>query len=271
MKFFKVTTADGLTLAAQEWGNPAGPAVLFIHGFNQCHLSWARQTGDDKLAGEFRLVAFDLRGHGGSDKPVDAAAYRADRIWADDLAAVMAAAGLRRPVLVGWSYAGRVISDYLRSHGTGAIAGINFVAGVTKSDGALMGPGKSFFRGMVGEDLANNIAATRGFLRACFERQPAAEEFETMLAFNMLVPPRVRAAVLDRGLNAGDVLKRIDVPVLVTHGAKDQIVLPAMGEFTAGEAPAAALSLYPDIGHAPFWEDAGRFNSELAAFVRAAG
>jgi pimeloyl-ACP methyl ester carboxylesterase len=269
MTSIKVTTADGLTLAAQEWGNPAGPAILFIHGFNQCHLSWARQVGDETLAAQFRIVTFDLRGHGGSDKPVDPAAYREDKIWADDLAAVIAAAGLKRPVLVGWSYGGRVIGDYVRSYGAGAIAGIDFVAALTKADGALMGPAKSHFRGMVNEDLATAIAATRGFLRACFERQPTADEFETMLAFNMVVPPKVRAAVLARGPDAGEVLARLDVPVLVTHGAKDQVVLPAMGAFTAEQVPGARHSVYAGIGHAPFWEDPARFNRELAAFVRA--
>jgi len=37
-----VKTPDGLTISAQEWGNPAGPEILFIHGFSQSHLSWMR-------------------------------------------------------------------------------------------------------------------------------------------------------------------------------------------------------------------------------------
>jgi non-heme chloroperoxidase len=42
-----VTTPDGLTISAQEWGNPAGPAIVFIHGFSQSHLSWMRQVDGD--------------------------------------------------------------------------------------------------------------------------------------------------------------------------------------------------------------------------------
>ena len=38
-----VKTPDGLTISAQEWGNPAGPEILFIHGFSQGHLSWIKQ------------------------------------------------------------------------------------------------------------------------------------------------------------------------------------------------------------------------------------
>ena len=58
-----VTTPDGLSISAQEWGNPNGPGIVFIHGFSQSNLSWMRQTHSD-LAKEFHIVTYDLRGHG---------------------------------------------------------------------------------------------------------------------------------------------------------------------------------------------------------------
>lgn len=268
MRTFAVTSADGVRLAVHEAGNPSGPEILFIHGFNQSHLSWTKQFADPKLLAEFRMVAFDLRGHGHSDKPAEPQAYAEDSRWAGDVAAVISARGLLRPVLAGWSYGGRVITDYLRAFGTQGVAGIDFVAAVIKNDSAFMGPGRSHFTGMTGDDLAANIAATAGFVRACFEHPPARGEFETMLAFNMMVPPRVRRMVLDRTPNPGDLLAGIDVPVLLSYGAKDRIILKGMGELGARLIPGATLSLYDDAGHSPFVEDAPRFNAELAAFVR---
>ena len=38
-KTVSVKTPDGLTISAQDWGNPNGPEILFIHGFSQSHLS----------------------------------------------------------------------------------------------------------------------------------------------------------------------------------------------------------------------------------------
>jgi non-heme chloroperoxidase len=266
MQAISVASPDGLRLAAFAAGNPEGPSILFIHGFNQCHLSWARQLNDAALARDFRMAAFDLRGHGASDKPEERARYTDDALWAGDVAAVMTATGLKRPVLAGWSYGGRVITDYLRTHGTAGIAGVNFVGALTKTDLTLMGSAP-FIPGMNSEDLAENIAATRAFLRACFEKQPSQDDFETMLGFNMIIPAVIRSHVRSRTLNPGDLLAKIDVPVLVTHGEKDALVLAAMAEFTTAQVKGARLSLYPGIGHAPFWEDAPRFNRELAEFV----
>lgn len=270
MRSIAVKSPDGMTIAAYEGGNPAGPAILFIHGLMQCHLAWRRQFDDPALAGAFRLIAIDLRGHGASDKPLGKEHYRADKLWADDIAAVIEQTDLRRPVLVGWSFAGRVITDYLRVHGQADIAGFDFVGASTKSDSALLGPAIKLVAGALADDLAACIEGTRAFLRACFERQPTPEEFEFMLAYNMVVPAQVRAAVVDRVANPGDMLARLTCPVLVSHGSKDPFMLPAMAQFTASQVKGARLSLYDGIGHSPFYEDAPRFNRELAEFTRAA-
>src|SRR5882757_6125117 len=87
-KPISVKTPDGLTISAQEWGNPAGPEILFIHGFSQSHMSWMRQVDSD-LAKEFRIVTYDLRGHGNSDKPEDKARYRDSKAWGDEVQAVI--------------------------------------------------------------------------------------------------------------------------------------------------------------------------------------
>ena len=264
-----VKTPDGLTIAAQEWGNPNGPEILFIHGFSQSYLSWMRQVDSD-LAREFHIVTYDLRGHGNSDKPLDPARYRDSKAWGDEVQAVMDAAGLKHPVLVGWSYAGRVISDYVATHGAGQLAGINFVDAPIKVDPNLIGDNLKNLPLMASEDLTTNIAATRTFLHGCFSKQPGNDDYETMLAFNMMVPPKVRAGLGGRPLDASELLSKLKIPVLVTHGREDRNAKVGAGEYTASVIPGAKLSIYDGVGHSPFYEDAPRFNAELAAFVRMA-
>jgi len=264
---FAVTSPDGTAITVEEWGNPAGREILFIHGFCQSRLSWRRQVEDAGLAARFRMVTFDLRGHGASARPMTKESYDPDRLWADDVAAVVAAAGLRRPFVVGWSYAGRVIADYLRVHGGDRFAGINYVNGRCSADSALFGPAQRHLRGMQSDDLATNIAGSRAFLRACFAKQPTSDDFETMLAFNMMVPAAIRRHVLGRPSDTTEAMAGLACPVLVTHGRQDEIILATMAEFVAATVKGARLSFYEDCGHAPFWEDPARFNAELAAFV----
>jgi non-heme chloroperoxidase len=264
-----VTTPDGLTISAQEWGNPNGPAILFIHGFSQSHLSWMRQTDSD-LIKDFHIVTYDLRGHGNSDKPVDAARYHDGKAWADEVQAVIDAGHLKRPVLVGWSYAGRVISDYVTHKGAGDIAGIDFVDASIKFIPEFVGDNLKNLPLMASEDLSTNIAATRTFLRGCFSKQPSDDDFETMLAFNMMVPPKVRAGLGGRPLDATEVMAKLTIPVLVTHGAEDKNAKLGTAQYTAKTIPGAKLSVYDGTGHSPFYEDTPRFNAELAAFVRGA-
>ncbi|CAH0310213.1 alpha/beta fold hydrolase [Roseomonas sp. CECT 9278] len=264
-----VTTPDGVVLSVQEWGNPQGPAILFIHGSWQSHLSWARQVSDPALAARYRMVTFDLRGHGDSAKPEGDAFYKPAKPWADDVAAIIAALGLQRPVLAGWSYGGRVMCDYLTVHGADRIGGLHFVdATTTLADpAAFFGPGLRTLAAGTAADQAQRIAGTIAFLRVCFERQPTDAEFQAMLAFNMLTPRHVRIAMGGRPAQYEAMLRALRMPTLVTHGEKDQIILPALARWTASVVPGARLSIHEGAGHSPFWEDTPRFNRELAELM----
>jgi non-heme chloroperoxidase len=225
---YEIRGGGGIRLHAREWGNADGPAILFIHGWSQCELCWSAQVGG-QLATSFRMVTFDNRGHGMSEKPLDPSCYADERLWADDLAAVIDQTGLERPVLVAWSYGGFIVADYLRMHGDGAIAGIDLVGGAV----------------VLAPPTFDHLA----------------------LCWNMVVPPQIRGALIAREIDAADVLATVSVPVMVTHGLEDAIVLPSMAEHTLEHCPTAVESWYEGVGHMPFVEHAERFDRELATFV----
>lgn len=268
MKMHQVSGGGGVRLHVREWGRADAPAVVFIHGWSQNHLCWKRQF-DSPLADEFRLVALDLRGHGMSDKPEGADCYTSGQLWADDIAAVVEHLGLDRPVLVGWSYGVVVIGDYVRAYGQERIAGINLVgAAVSLGRDAPIGPGfLDTFQGATADDLPTNIEAMRQFVRACTAKPLPADLYEEALCYNIVVPARVRAAMVQREVRFDDVLNDLAVPVLVTHGDRDTVILPATAEHVLATCPMAKVSWYAGIGHMPFAEDSARFNAELADFA----
>ena len=93
-------------------GPTAGDPVVFVHGLGHDLGAWREQL--DHLRPARRAVAYDQRGHGGSDRPRDGV-YTVAAL-ADDLGAVVDALGLRRFVLVGHSLSGTVLTAYAGAH-----------------------------------------------------------------------------------------------------------------------------------------------------------
>jgi len=264
----------GLRLHVREGGKPDGVPILFLHGWSQHHLCWGRQF-EGPLVDEFRLVAMDLRGHGQSEAPLEAGHYTNGALWADDVRAVIEALGLDRPVLVGWSYGGFIIGDYLRKYGDAGIAGVNFVA-------AAIGLGEAWAGTHIGptflhyapltcsEDQAVALGAMRDFLLAAIRKPIATEDALLAMGWAMLVRPEVRAHLISRTMDFTPELARMTVPALVTYGAADTAVMPAMARVIGASVKVCEMSEYAEVGHAPFIEEPDRFNAELADFARRA-
>ncbi|NKN39086.1 alpha/beta hydrolase [Agrobacterium sp. a22-2] len=262
-------TPDGLNLAVRSYGDPAHPEILFIHGLGQSRLSWDLQVNGD-LADRFRVVTFDLRGHGDSDKPLSPSAYSDGDRWADDIQAVIEATKLRRPLLVGWSLGGLVIGRYLVRYGAENIAGVNLVDAVTKLSADLLGAKSLKYAPLLADpDLSVRSGAVADFLVSCFAIQPPEEALRRMLVFNGMVPPELHkgvVAISSDGLD--DAFAKPEV-MLVTYGGKDALTKREMSTRMLSINPRAVFSEYPNSGHSPFYEEPQRFNSELEKLVAA--
>ena len=89
---------DGVRLAGDSWGERQGVPVILLHGAGQTRRAW---NGTGRLladAGYF-AVAFDARGHGDSDWPVDG--NYSQNAMVRDLECIAESLGMRRPVLIG--------------------------------------------------------------------------------------------------------------------------------------------------------------------------
>jgi pimeloyl-ACP methyl ester carboxylesterase len=271
---FYVAGAQGIPLAVTEAGTPGGPEILFLHGLGQGKESFLPQLDAEALRGH-HMVAFDLRGHGMSAKPWQEADYTDPVLWAEDVKAVMRATGLKKPVLVAWSYGALVAADYIRHFGTDSLAGLILISSL----GGLVEappprPDTAFpaellrARALVGiPDLA--LQAEYGALIVpMLSRAGAAKGWHDRAAkLALMVPPYAQPHLRAHPFSNTDLLPKLDIPLLFVHGDFEASFSQATVDQLLAAAPCARASAYTAQGHSPFAEAPTRFNAELVQFV----
>ncbi|GAA3838899.1 alpha/beta fold hydrolase [Streptomyces phyllanthi] len=262
-----VTGAGGVPLHVLDAGPEDAPAVVLLHGFAQSARSWLHQLA---APGPIRVVAPDLRGHGHSGKPDSA--YLDERVWADDVAAVIEELRLDRPVLGGWSYGGLVALDYIAVHGDSALSGLltvdaSLLAGVPGAERMFGADFVALLPELTDDDEGTTAEARRKLLDVSVERPLAADTARTLLDASLRTPPRVCAALLQRPLDRSGTAAGVTVPWLAVQGDRDRVVTPAALDHIAAVRPTAQAQLWEGTGHSPFLEEPERFNHQLTAFV----
>lgn len=272
-----VSGADGLPLNVVTAGRSGRPAILFVHGIGQSHYSFKRQL-DSALAEEFFLVAFDLRGHGRSGKPWTAGAYNRPAVWAGDVAAVMAATGIRRPVLVAWSYGTLVAMDFIREQGETALGGLV----LTGALGALRpfspppadDPNAAQFAQIrelqLSPSLVDNIRASEKMVDWLTATPLPDSDRQIFQAISLMLPAYARTGMLERRLNNQDMEDELGLPILLALGQEDSPAMLENGADLAAAHDNIRLAVYAGAGHSVFFEQPQRFNAELQEFARRA-
>ena len=269
--FYVKSEIDNTALAVQEFGDANGHPIVFIHGFSQSYWCWKKQFHDPRLH-QFRMIAFDLRGHGRSGKPLERESYLDSKIWASDLQSIIRSLELVKPVVISWSYAGLIVCDYLRHNNDTAIAGINFVGARTKigTTEAKKMSGSLFLDlapGFCSENSKVRLNAVHKFLLNLTNCNIPEPDIYEMLGYNLSVPTQTCRALLERIVDNDPVIAKLKIPTLITHGSDDTSVLLSMAHHNHSLIKNSTLSIYKKIGHAPFFEDPNRFNSELREFI----
>jgi pimeloyl-ACP methyl ester carboxylesterase len=278
----RVPGSQGLELHLLEWSEEGVPLVL-LHGFgNEAHI-W-----DDfapEVAPYYRTLAFDLRGHGDSDRHPDAL-YDYDHHIAD-LEAAFETLGIDRLVLCGHSFGGRVAMLFAGQH-PDRLAGLVIVDSAPELDS----------RGVVRiqVDLADQGDATfpsveayeRGLTHAYPAAQPAAlarmashgvrrrddgrYERKTDPAFHRRAAQASaeEAAKREREMaqRLWDSLARATCPTLVVRGAASDIFSPETADRMVEEVlPNGQLALVAQAGHSVMTDNPAGFAEVVSAFV----
>lgn len=257
--------SDGARIAYRDQG--AGRPILFLHGL-MAHSGFFH--GQDRLADAFRLIAVDLRAHGGSRAPGQ---HPAVAQLADDVAALCQHLGLEGVIGVGWSLGGSILWDLLSGPARNRFAG-----GVIVDMTPRVENGPDWPLGLAADHVAQRSAAMAADFpafaaaagRAIFadaernrgDAEWAAEEFQKNdpEAIGALWQSLAREDYRDR-------LPRIDTAMLVAHGARSHLYGPATAEYIAAAMPNARRIQFDQSGHSPHIEQPDLFNQILTDFA----
>lgn len=269
------SAADTVHLHIEDSGGAGRPLVL-IHGWPLSAQAWEPQMSAFQAAG-YRVVAYDRRGFGRSDKP--AAGYTYDTL-AEDLQRVMDQCSLQDVTLVGFSMGGGEVARYVGRFGESRLHSVVFAAAVApylmKTDDNPDGPltadkaqqKKAWLqrdRDAYFDEFTQNFFSAHGVLQV-----PEAQRAQA-LALCHQSAQHAALACMDAFASTDfrDDLKNITVPTLVIHGDADAIVpIDGSGRRTHRLVP---HSEWVEVGGAPHGlntSHASAFNGSLLKFMK---
>jgi pimeloyl-ACP methyl ester carboxylesterase len=265
----RMSMDDGVALEVTDTG--PGPGLMLVHGFGGAKEDFADHI--DVLGARHRVVTFDHRGHGESDKPCNASDYSLDRM-ADDVLAVADGLGFDTFRLLGHSMGGmvsrrvvlaqpaRVDALVLMDTSPGPIPSLDpDVAELAAV--VMLEQGKEVLKPMLDEAATLESPA---HLRLLAER-PELVEYEERNW--QALSPVMWATMLREIVHQPDqlaLLAEVHCPTLVIVGEQDTPFVDA-SRTMAGAVRGAELVVVRDAGHSPQLENPGPWLDALQRFL----
>lgn len=261
----KTEIAGGLALAWREAGSGGGDPIVFLHGIGSSSEGWADQLAH--FGPRRRALAWDAPGYGGSGDLEPLAPAAGD--YADALAGLFEALGIRRAVVAGNSLGALMAASFARRHRARTAA-------LVLSDAAIghrhLSPEARDEKLMARlDDVAELGPAGMAAKRAPGVVAPGAAP--AVVARVKAVMSRVRPkgyAQAARMLSLGDIFAELagcDAPALVVTGALDAVTPPEGSRRIAAALPGARYVEIAGAGHLPYVEAPASFNAALDAFL----
>ena len=258
----RIATPDGGELHAVEKGPKDARPLVLLHGISLEARVWGYQLRD--LSDRFRVIAVDLRGHGGSRPGSDG--YGMPRL-ATDLKTVLEALDLRDTIVVGHSMGGMTLMRFCGDHPDvldERVAGVVFLAtmpllpvpalaqrAIATLAPRLHGLGERRGWDRMPSRRIRDEAISYLLIRRIFGRDASPTHVALSRELVLGAPTE---AMWPSGLgiavhNAEEALESTKTPALVIGGELDNLLPPAMSRRIAELLPNAELHILDDAGH----------------------
>ena len=246
-----ILTRDGVNIFYDARGD--GPPVLLSHGYSATADMWRGQVA--ALSPHYRVITWDMRGHGQTDSPADPAAYTESATVAD-MVAVLDACDAPEAVIGGLSLGGYMSLAFHAAHPSRTRALMLFDTG----------PG---YRKDAARDGWNAMADRRA---ASFERRgldalgSSAEVRVSTHRSAAGLALAARGMLAQHDAHVIDSLPNVGVPTLVLVGGDDeQFLTPA--DYMAAKIPVAQKVVLEGAGHAANLDQPAAFNEAVSSFL----
>jgi len=245
------TRANGIEIDYEVTGS--GPALLLSHGYGATRHMWDAQH---RALPGWRVISWDMRGHGETDSPADAAQYSA-ALTVGDMRALLQLAGVESAVIGGLSLGGYVSLAFALAHPemTRALVICDSGPGYRNAEARAAWNARAHERAAALEAKGLDALGRRSA-----ETQQAVHRSAQGLAH------AARGMLAQEGSQVIDALGGIRVPTLVIVGDQDQPFL-APSEYMAKKIPGARLEVIRGAGHSSNLDQPDAFNRVLRGFL----
>jgi pimeloyl-ACP methyl ester carboxylesterase len=243
---------DGVSLYYEVHGR--GPTILLTHGYSATSQMWKGQV--EALSRDHQLVIWDMRGHGQSDSPDDAALYSEPATVAD-MAALLDEVGASTAIVGGLSLGGYMSLAFHRFHPKRVKALLIIDTGPGyKNDQARDGWNATSLKTAERYER-DGLAVLEG---GSAERRTAQHRSAKGLAL------AARGMLTQRDAGVITSLPEIKVPSIVVVGSEDTPFLAA-SDYMAAKIPGAKKAVIEGAGHAANIDKPEAFNAAIRTFI----
>jgi 3-oxoadipate enol-lactonase/4-carboxymuconolactone decarboxylase len=240
-------------------GPPGAPALLMLHSLGTDFRVWDAQA--ESLAGAFRVIRPDMRGHGLTT--VTPGPYSIDALARDALA-VLDALGVRRAHVAGLSIGGLIAQSL-------AAQAPDRVASLVLADTAMAIPPQAFWQERAAIVRAQGVASIADavmvrWVTPAYQNSPQAQGLRTML-LRTLAEGYAGAAEAVGAADLAATTAGLRVPTLVLVGDQDAATPPEAARALAHTIPGATLEIIEGAAHIPTDEQADAVTAAMRRFL----